>query len=177
RSRRSVRGQALAEADDVVGAVAERGVERERLGVARADLQVDLGAAEGLPGTLDVLDQRTAVAAAAVVGVDGQVVQPAALTVEARHPRGDDDAVDLPHDEQLALHRELAVDVAPRVVPRPGQPAALPQPHDGVAVGRLEGPDAPRHRRRLAPATAHAGTPSSHLPAELAPRTARARPD
>src|SRR5690606_3334333 len=81
-----------------------------------------------------------------------------------------------PTDERLALHRELAVDVAPRVVPRPGQPAALPQPHDGVAVGRLEGPDAPRHRRRLAPATAPAGTPSSHLPTELAPRTVRARP-
>ena len=87
-------------------------------------------------------------AAPAQLRVDREVVHRAAMAVVAGHDRGDEAAVFGADEKQLALHAELARDVLARIVPRPGQLAALPEGDDCRLVIRLERPDPHRYFAR-----------------------------
>src|SRR5438132_5721358 len=80
--------------------------------------------------------------------VDREVVHRAAMAVVAGHDRGDEAAVFGADEKQLPLHAELARDVLARIVPRPGQLAALPEGGDCRLVVRLERPDPHRYFAR-----------------------------
>src|SRR4051794_37135711 len=115
--------------------------ECRRLLVAGADLDVDLRAAEGEQTVLDVSEETAADASPLPARRDGDVVDPAAVAVIAGHRGGHQLAPVLAHEEQLGLHRQLALDVLARVVPGPGQAALLPERDDRVRVRPREGTD------------------------------------
>src|SRR5581483_5551632 len=131
----------LAEAGHVVGGVPEPAVELDDRGVRGPHLEVDLWAPLGPQPPLDLGHDRPAVALALVGRIDAEVVDPATVAVVPGHRRGDDRAGLDPDQEQVGPDGELAADVLARVVPRPGQPAPLPQGDHRPFVGRLERAD------------------------------------
>src|SRR5438067_7552150 len=100
-------------------------------------------------------------AAPAQLRIDREVVHRAAMAVVAGHDRGDDAAVFGAHEKQLVLHAELARDVLARIVPRPGQIAALPEGDDRRLVVRLERPDPHRYFARAIDASTSRSRSSS----------------
>jgi len=63
------------------------------------------------------------------------------VAVTARHDGGGDGASLDADEKELALHAELARDVLLRVIPCPGELAALPKADERRFVLRLERPD------------------------------------
>ena len=149
-SRLPVGNEALAQAHRTVDGEAEPLVEGEGGGVLLAHLQVDLRASAGEQPRLERLHQPARVAAAAVGGIDGKIVHPAAVPFVAAHRGGDQPPpaaeAELADEEEPVVDRAATLDVAVRVVPRPGQAAVAPQPDHRFLVVRLEGSD----RQRLA---------------------------
>src|SRR5215207_418870 len=95
--------QLLAHADVRLVAEAEPLVERAHAAVVRADLQVDLGTSERAQPPLDLLHQLAPDPAAAMLGVDGEVVDPAPEAVVPAEHGADHAAAALGDQEQLAL--------------------------------------------------------------------------
>lgn len=63
------------------------------------------------------------------------------MPVIAAHGGGDDGPIQFADKEQLGLHRELALDVLERIVPRAGEAAGLPQGDHRICVAAFEGTD------------------------------------
>ncbi len=129
-------------------AIAEMGVESLRRGVVRTHHQLGLRAVALDQEALRRLGQRPAVALAAMLGVDREIVEPPAMAVETDHDRADDRLrLDVVVRRRLRHRQEQrrpigmvhALDVGDRVVPGAGQLAGLPQRDErgmiGIAVG------------------------------------------
>src|SRR5215204_4006324 len=145
--RRGIRDQPLAEARDLVDLVTEAAVELDHAGVRGPHLEVELRAPALGEQALGLGHEPRAETLAASRTIDRQVVHPAAVPVVADHRRRDHGATRLPHEEQLGLHAQLALDVAIRVVPRHDEPGRAPQRDDRFGVGTIERPDAQFGRR------------------------------
>ena len=76
-----------------------------------------------------------------VVGRHSQVVDPPPMSVIADHDGGDDEVVQGAHQEEIGLDLQLEPDVAPGVVRRHHQVAAVPQHDDRLFIGRSVGPN------------------------------------
>lgn len=131
--------QAFAVADDVVFAETEAFVEGDGSGVVCADLEIDLRAASRFQELFGGGHEFAAVSLLLYVGVDGQVVDPPAVSVVASHQRCDQPVADHSDEEPVPLHLLLAGDVFAGVVPRPRQSAAFPQFDDSGFVRGLVG--------------------------------------
>src|SRR5262245_46232761 len=113
-------------ADALLDAEAEALVKGHHVAVGAEDLEVQLGAAEGTQPGLHLRDHPLADAAAAVLGCDGEFVEPTPVAVVAAHRRGDHRVVDLADQEEVALQGELPAYLVARIAPV-GAERARPQ--------------------------------------------------
>ena len=90
---------------------------------------------EAAPAAVASSRLRPAQALGPAVGIDGKVVDPAAVTVIPSHDAGDRDAGILADQDLGVGRRARRGDVAMGIVPRDGQTAALPERNDGLDVG------------------------------------------
>jgi len=141
----SVGDEALARRPDLERLVVEGVVEAARHAVLGPHHELHLRAPHRQQPILGLADQSPADPLAATLGRAREVVQPPAVAVVAGHHRPHHSALVDRDEEQLRLHRELAADVLVRVVPRPRQPGGLPERHDVLRVGDVEGADGDRH--------------------------------
>src|SRR5262249_39397678 len=112
------RGQRLPHADAVLETPAESLVEADDVSVVPLDLEVHLGTAELPQALLGFRPQRASEAATLVLGRDRDAVEPAAMTVVARHRGRDDGAVERRHQEELALPAAPTLEDRIRRAPR-----------------------------------------------------------
>jgi len=71
--------------------------------------------------------------------IDRDVIDPTAVAVVSDHGGGDDRAIRAADQDGGVCAAPGERDVARRIVPRPRQPAALPQRDDGVDIGIRDG--------------------------------------
>jgi hypothetical protein len=138
-------------ADDVVGFESDSPVELDHLGVAGADLDIDLRAAHLPQSVFGFRHHFPANPLPPEPGRNRQIVEPAPVAVIPRHdggnqlPRGHTD------QEQLGLNPELASDIPQGIVPGNDQVAVFPQLNDGRVITRLKGSDLSLHRCDIVP--------------------------
>src|SRR5262249_9501180 len=140
--------QPLAEADHIIQREPDRAIELDRRGVASSNLQVDFWASRGAQQALGLVHQGPAETATPVRRIDTEVIDPPAVPVVPGHDRPDDRTIINGDQKEIRTDLELAADVLARVVPRSGQPAPLPEAHDGDLVRRVERADLHAHLPR-----------------------------
>jgi hypothetical protein len=110
--------QSLSKAHNVVGRVAESFIESDDVGVARTNLEIDLGTAVSEESRFRCPHQKPADSLSPKGRGNSKVVDPAAMPIVARHHRPDDGVSGRGYKEQVRLDLLLALDVPARVVPR-----------------------------------------------------------
>src|SRR5262245_32395769 len=126
--------------DDGVGLfIADRAVERAGLRVLAADQQLQFRQAGGAQPGLGSVHDGAAKTLLPAIGIDGDVIDPAAMAVMADHGGRRDRAVGAADQHGRVRIAPRQRDVAGRIVPRPRQAAALPPRNDGfdISIGDI----------------------------------------
>src|SRR4051794_7433656 len=139
--RRVVVFQSFAHADDVVGPVTDGAIELDYLRVGGSDLKVDLRTPNLREQALGLRHHRTTQAAAALIRIDGEIIDPPAMALVTRHHRRENLVIDDSDEKQLRVDLHLSCDVVVRIVPRSQQIAAPPEVNHVRFVGDLERAD------------------------------------
>lgn len=144
-SIRVVGREAASHAHDLVDDVAETPIEREGALVGRADLEVDLRAAQLAEPVLGARHQLAAESTVAVRRMHREVVEPATVSLVADHHGADEGTAVVDDQHSRWILHELAVEVLARIVPRTGELAEVPQLEECGAILGSERTDRGRH--------------------------------
>jgi hypothetical protein len=142
--------QNLAHADSFFDAVPEFPVELDNTGVRLKDLQVDLGTAQFSQGFFDVVHERGADFLSAMGRINGERIDPAAVSVETSHHGASDLLVDHCDEKEFRLHGHFLADHGRGIVPRLPIGQDLFPERDNIAFVRLI-VDSDPHWRAITP--------------------------
>jgi len=132
-----VHDQPLAHAQYGVFDEAELLVKLDDFAVGGADLEIDLGAAAGAEEILGVVHDLAAVAVALQAGIDGEVIDPAAMAFVPGHDAGDQLPVDNADEKELGRHFKLSADIGDGIVVGYDEAATVPEGDDRGFVAGL----------------------------------------
>ena len=135
--------------EDIVDLVADGFIEVDDGLVCGSDLQIDFGYAEVVEKLFDFLHECACVSLALVIGVDGEVVDPATVTIVAGHDGGNDLVIEFADEEPFGLDFEVAVDVFKGIVPGASEFARFPEGDELLLVVGLVGADLHGERIRV----------------------------
>jgi hypothetical protein len=100
----------LPHADAIFDGIPDCSIERDDARVRRADLQINLGAAEARQAGFRSPDQHGADTGSPCGRAHCQAMDPAAHSVESRHHGPDEDLISDRNQEELGLHSKLSID-------------------------------------------------------------------
>ena len=126
--------QSLPHADDVVGGITDTAIKFNDGVIGGANLQINFRAAGVAKEAFGFGDDGAGQAMPLVFGINGQIVEPAAMAFVASHHAGDDTAIEQADQKQVGAHGEFALDVLVRVIPWSDEVASPPEGNDGVLI-------------------------------------------
>ena len=125
-------------ADYLIHGVADIPIELNDRLICGPELQVDFRTAGSTQQSFCFFNNGPGMTAAAMLGRNRQVIQPATMAFVSGHDAGDYLTVEFAYQKQVGPNGELAPDILAWIIPRTNQIAALPQRNDCGLVWRLE---------------------------------------
>jgi len=128
--------------------VSEFAVKLHCLSIVGSNEQIELGATALDQQLFGLAHDHPAQRLPAMARSDSEVIDRAAMPIETHHGGGNGFVIDGADQKQLGLLRQLARDVAARIVPGSRETTLLPEPDYGFFVGYFVWADAHGNARR-----------------------------